>query len=143
MEGFVPDVLEGEISIHEFSSANLQKSLILPTIDAVLWREETERVTSLLRLAWKEKNKGEMGWVANIETLKHYSSQTKSREGDDDVDISTLSLIEMISMLQKTLLENLSGIIRNETFLNSDSTFSSLAVEYAGLHEVFCHYYLQ
>lgn len=134
------DLLEREFPLHELSlSANLQRSLIMPNVDPPRWREETERVTPSLQSAMKEKSKRALGWVSNFETLKNYTNQTKSGDGSNEIDISTISLIEMISLLQKNLLENLSGIIRNESLLNSNNNLSSLALEYAGLHEVFLH----
>jgi hypothetical protein len=88
----------------------------------------------------KEKSRGSSGWVSNIGTMKDYSAKANSTESggsaQDEVDISTMSLVEMVSLLQRSILDGLSTIIRGESMLNSNSSLSTLSVEYASLHEV-------
>jgi hypothetical protein len=95
-------------------------------------------VAPSLRASMKEKSRGALGWTSNIETLSRYASQANHSENgtEEAVDISTVSLVEMVSMLQRNLLDGLSGISRGESLMNSNDALSSLAVEYAGLHEV-------
>lgn len=59
-----------------------------------------------------------------------------SENGNEEVDISTVSLMEMVSILQRNLLDGLSGISRGESLMNSNNALGALAVEYAGLNEV-------
>jgi hypothetical protein len=134
------DLVEGEVSSDQLSE-NLHRSFIFPTFDSVRWKEETERVAPSLKASMKEKSRGSISWSSNIETLRRYTSQANSSEnGGEEVDISTVSLVELVSLLQRNLLEGLSGISRGESLMNSNSALSALAVEYAGLHEVclFC-----
>ena len=127
--------VEGEMSSDQLS-ANLHRSFIFPTFDSVRWKEETERVAPSLKASMKEKTKGSIGWGSNIETLRRYTSQVNNSENGNEVDISTVSLMEMVSILQRNLLDGLSGISRGESLMNSNNALSALAVEYAGLHEV-------
>jgi hypothetical protein len=138
MDDLIVEQMEAEASVDIMSSRNLHRSIIFSTIDSTRWKEETERVAPSLKASMKEKSRGSSGWVSNIGTMKQYSVKANISESslNDEVDISTISLVEMVSLLQKSILDSLSTIIRGESMVNSHNSLSTLSVEYAGIREV-------
>ncbi len=138
--------VEGSADI--LMSHQLQMSLILPTTDSSQWKEETERVSAALKSSLKEKLRGSTDYISHLETLRVYSARASEGEaqsdklGREDVDISTISLVEMVSLLQRSILEGLSGIARGESMVNSNGNLNHLSAQYAEIHEVILRHLL-
>lgn len=87
----------------------------------------------------KEKSIINSSWKTHIESLKQYYDKIENscnQRDENDTDISTGTLVEMISILQKTLLEGLSGIARLESMMNANNSFHSFCLQYAEIKEV-------
>lgn len=89
----------------------------------------------------KEKSTVNSSWKTHIDSLKQYYDKIENPSNQtitdgNEIDISTGSIVEMISILQKTLLEGLAGIARLESIMNANSSFHSFSLQYAEIKEV-------
>lgn len=117
----------------------------MTTIDPELWRQETERVTPLLR-----KYEGTMNnvgglsatWRTHLDLLVNHvreviQGETTNKTKKESVPRLTSSAIaESISSLRSNLQETLSKIQHSEKLLTGRATFTGFALEYEGYQKV-------
>lgn len=117
----------------------------MTTIDPELWRQETERVTPLLRKY--EANMGNVGglsatWRTHLDLLVNHvkeviQGETSNKTKKDTVPRLTSSAIaDSISSLRSNLQESLTKIQHSEKLLTGRATFTGFALEYEGYKKV-------
>lgn len=74
-----------ESSAGLFDDADLALSMLIPTIDPVQWKEETERVASLLIQARRAKAVAGDMWGDHLGTMKDFARRWGSREEGGEV----------------------------------------------------------
>jgi hypothetical protein len=116
-------------------------SIILPTVGASEWKEEAERVGPVLQAAARASRETKSGWASHVDMLKQYTRGALPDDPDNnragvDADLSSAALVDMMSVLQRTLLEEVSGIMRGESLINSNPSLEKIAINYAGIKEV-------
>ena len=118
------------------AEGNLHLSLIMGTVEPSQWQEETERVAPALRAKMTRRTK-ESGWVTHVCMLREYGARIQGMKiSEGEVDISGGSMVDMISSLQHSLLQGLSGIARVEKMINSSPDFCSIGLAYAKIKQV-------
>lgn len=117
----------------------------MTTIDPELWRQETERVTPLLR-----KYEGTMNnvgglsatWRTHLDLLVNHVREviqgetTNKTKRDVAPRLTSSAIAESISSLRSNLQESLSKIQHSEKLLTGRATFTGFALEYEGYQKV-------
>ena len=118
------------------AEGNLHLSLIMGTVESSQWKEETERVAPALKAKMSGRTK-DSGWATHIDMLREYGARIRGiKSSEGEVDISGGSLVEMISSLQHSLLQGLSGIARVEKMINTNPDLCSIGLTYAKIKQV-------
>mmetsp|Transcript_23171 Transcript_23171/g.33972 ORF Transcript_23171/g.33972 Transcript_23171/m.33972 type:complete len:1021 (-) Transcript_23171:170-3232(-) len=134
------DFVEAEASGDPTASSTrrLHMSVILPSVDSQQWKEETERVSAALKAGMKSNRVSNSHWGAHVASMREYANKVDPPDNSsvqEGVDISSESITELITGLQRSLLEGVSGIARGEAMLNSNPTLLQLSTQYAKVKE--------
>lgn len=124
-------------------------SMLLPSVDPAIWKQETERVSELLRAGMHSHTQslsslalGAVSWAENYQRLRHLSgiwldgNQPVDRVAASDITASTLS--DLVAGVQRDLTNDRNAITRGEGYVNNTEKLRELCGEYAIYKKVLC-----
>ena len=119
------------------SNDNQNYSMIIPSIDPIVWREELERVNTLLtKPSNTSTNPLHMidSWRNHITTIQKFAIQLNITTNNDKTISNTINkdneLIIDLNILSKDINNSLNSILRNENMINFNEKFQLLITNY-------------
>ena len=145
------------IILHSYICTTYVRSMLMPSMDPIQWREEAERVVSKLKNGTSQNRLSE-NWVDHLTVLKNYVTDNEfmclnnnkkiNNKNIDQNDIiknkksivekseicmtneNRSSILQGINHLKLTLSSQLEAISRNEKIINSSQKIHLLSAEY-------------
>jgi hypothetical protein len=126
---------ESSVDANEDADDVFALSMMLPTIDPVTWKLETERVAELLLAGRQTLAIGVASWGDNFLRLRKLSNVwlNNAEAVDKNVapEITATVLSDLVAGIQRDVDSDHKSILRGEGYVNNDERLRVLCGEYA------------
>ena len=103
-------------------------SIVIPTVDPVLWREETERVSS--KLIASNYRTGDGSWGDHLNMIKDHGTKF-DKFAVKDRDRDEITVVSQLQTLSKEIHNSISDIRRTEGILHAARKNSEMSEEFS------------
>lgn len=135
------DEVVGDGSVRgDMDSGMWQQSMIVPSVDPSMWREETNRMMEKLLTARSSTVLQDNGWTSHLSVLQQYQQkyQVETRQGTEGSSESLSYMQGELKKIQTVLAEQLNNTEHFENVLKKNPTFAQMSMHYAEYQKVPC-----